>query len=117
MLVEYLLCAGSFSVKAQTESFRYIYAHTDGIRWYRGQTMLPDPHTAMMALTCVPVALAASVSSLHVLYECCPGDRGLGFKNKGNWAVVWPVEGSVKLLLTTGPYCPQLAGPPSPLRP
>lgn len=79
--------------------------------------MLPDPHTAMMALTCVPVAPAASVSSLHVLYECCPGDRGLGFKNKGNWAVVWPVEGSVKLLLTTGPYCPQLAGPPSPLRP
>ena len=79
--------------------------------------MLPDPHMAMMSLTYVPVALAASVSSFHVLYECCPGDRGLGFKNKGNWAGVCPVEGSVKLLLTTGPYSPQLAGPPSPLWP
>lgn len=79
--------------------------------------MQPDAHTSVMSLTCVPVALTASVSSLYVLYQCCPGDRRLGFMNKENWASVSPVEGSVKLLPTTGPYSVQLAGPPPPLRP
>lgn len=82
----------------------------------KGDRLLPDPHTAMMALTCDPAALAASVSSLDVLYECCPGDRGLGFKNKGNGCSL-PSGRVSKAVTNNWTLLPQLAGPPSPLRP
>lgn len=65
-----------------------------------------------MSLTYVPVALTASVSFLYVLYKHCPGDRRSGFMNKGNWASVSLVEGSMRLLQMTSPHSLQLAGLP-----
>lgn len=36
--------------------------------------------------SCIPAALTASISSLYVLYQCCPADRKSRFTNNGSWA-------------------------------